>query len=364
MKHLNQIFLFLFFLITFSHSFYAKAQGFSYVYIQGDKKTPIYTKVEGVMMPRLGKNYALLSRLAPGPLNLEILFQQNEFPPIQFNILVPENSKRAFVLQNKEGIFSLYDIEQNFYLKPNNDISDDHLPTIITNNNIALEKNNEEKSVDSNNRIPSIIKTEKPIDTEVIASVNPTKIDSLKKLDDPISPIENIEKNTPAINPDSTSIASSVDSNKLKFIENIIFDNETNKLKDELSTNINEQKKDSSLIIDPAIERESTPPAILNSDCTSQISALNFLKLNNSISAKKTENEKLGLIIEAAKQNCFNTQQVQKMLTQLESDLAKFTAIKKLYPKTTDQANFPSLEALFVESEWKDHFKELLQNKP
>lgn len=71
-----------------------QAQGFSYIYIQGDKKTPIYTRVEGVMMPRYGKNYALLSRLAPGPLAVEVLFQQNEFPPLTFNIMVPESGKR------------------------------------------------------------------------------------------------------------------------------------------------------------------------------------------------------------------------------------------------------------------------------
>ncbi|MBL7711711.1 MAG: hypothetical protein JNL13_04575, partial [Chitinophagaceae bacterium] len=81
----------------------AQAQGFSYIYIQGDKKTPIYTRVEGTMMPRYGKNYALLSRLAPGPLAVEVLFQQNEFPPLTFNIMVPESGKRAFVLNNKGG---------------------------------------------------------------------------------------------------------------------------------------------------------------------------------------------------------------------------------------------------------------------
>ncbi|MCC6185867.1 MAG: hypothetical protein IT256_01800, partial [Chitinophagaceae bacterium] len=80
----STIFLLTFLLLQNSN---IQAQGFSYVLIQGDKKTPIYTKVEGVMMPRYGKNYALLSRLAPGPLNLEILFQQNEYPPLQFNIL-------------------------------------------------------------------------------------------------------------------------------------------------------------------------------------------------------------------------------------------------------------------------------------
>ena len=115
-------------------------QDFSYVYIQGDKKTPLYVKVEGEMAPRYGKNYALLSRLAPGPLNIDILFQQNEYPPLHFTVLVPENGKRAFMIHKKGETFTLYDLEQHFDLKPNNEISDDHLPAVIDNKTIAAEQ--------------------------------------------------------------------------------------------------------------------------------------------------------------------------------------------------------------------------------
>jgi hypothetical protein len=51
------------------------------------------------------------------------------------------------------------------------------------------------------------------------------------------------------------------------------------------------------------------------------------------------------------------------MVSNLESDIAKFTAIKSLYPKTTDQSNFSSLSILLNDEEWKSYFNALIQTK-
>src|ERR1039457_5924954 len=83
------------------------AHDYSYVYIQGDKVTPFYVKMEGVMMPRYGKNYCILSELMPGPIHIEILFQQNIFPHQKFTIQVPENGYRGFLLNKQEHGFVL-----------------------------------------------------------------------------------------------------------------------------------------------------------------------------------------------------------------------------------------------------------------
>jgi hypothetical protein len=328
--------------------FDSKAQDFSYVYIQGDKKTPIYTKVEGVMMPRYGKNYALLARLAPGPMNVEILFQQNEYPPIQFNILVPENGKRAFVLQKKGEAFSLYDVEQNFYLNTNNDITEDHIPTTLNNADIAIKN-----PIESNLEVTvEAAKEEIKIDTTTpnISSNEPVNVDVpfTSKVTDSVS----ISKKT------ETAIVTEVpatDSSKPKFISNIIFDNSTTSSTDAPTNN-------TPLTETAAEAKESTTPTIVNSDCNSPIPPSNFARLYNSINTKRTENEQLGLILESTKQYCFSTQQCQRMIEKLESDIAKFTAIKSLYPKTTDQSNFVQLEELLTNTEWKEYFRELVQH--
>lgn len=95
------------------------AQHFSYVYIQGDKITPFYVKMEGVMMPRYGKHYCILSELMPGPIHIEILFQQNIYPPQQFTIMVPAHGYRGFLLDRRGDKFELYDLQQRKYLGKN-----------------------------------------------------------------------------------------------------------------------------------------------------------------------------------------------------------------------------------------------------
>lgn len=103
----------------------ALAQRFSYVYLQGDKETPIYVKLEGEMLPRYGQHYALISRLAPGPINIEVLFQQNKFPPQKFVILVPEDGQRSLLLTRRDEGWALYDLLQKFYIPAGNIASED-----------------------------------------------------------------------------------------------------------------------------------------------------------------------------------------------------------------------------------------------
>jgi len=91
--------------------FKAVAQPFSYVYIQGDKITPFYVKMDGQMLPRYGKNYSIISELEPGPIHIEILFQQRVYPSQQFTIDVPENGYRGFLLMRQADSFALYDLQ-------------------------------------------------------------------------------------------------------------------------------------------------------------------------------------------------------------------------------------------------------------
>ncbi|HTN17117.1 MAG TPA: DUF4476 domain-containing protein [Chitinophagaceae bacterium] len=310
-----------------------QAQGFSYIYIQGDKKTPIYTRVEGVMMPRYGKNYALLSRLAPGPLAVEVLFQQNEFPPLTFNIMVPESGKRAFVLNRKDGAFSLYDVEQNFYLKAGNDISDDHLPTVLNNTKIS---DNKPVAVMPDTETPQ---TPEPVVTtprkDVVA---PEDIPETPIVTQPIQAATDIPvvKDTPV----------PAEPGKPKFIEDITFNNDP-------GTAITATGNGSST---------SETTAVINSDCKGSMPVPAFLKLKNSISSKKGEDERLGILKTAIRQNCFSTEQAELLVGNLETDLARLSALKDLYPKITNQSDFVKLESLLSEEDSKSYFRSFTGN--
>jgi hypothetical protein len=94
----------------------AWAQSYSYVYIQGDKELPFYVKIKGQMMPRYGKNYNIISCLSGGPVEIEILFEQNKLPPQKFTVDVPEHGERAFLLNKNGAFYALYDLRQKKYV--------------------------------------------------------------------------------------------------------------------------------------------------------------------------------------------------------------------------------------------------------
>src|SRR5690348_10598532 len=122
-KHILCIFLLLAFAVKA-----LVAKDYAYLYIEGDKQTPFYVKLEGQMMPRLGKNYCILPNLDAGVTNIEILFQQNLFPPQKFTVKIPEGGSRGFLLKKvNEKQFALYDIQQGFFLVSGNTINDDRL---------------------------------------------------------------------------------------------------------------------------------------------------------------------------------------------------------------------------------------------
>jgi len=97
---------------------YSVAQPLSYIYIQGDKNTPFYVKMDGQMQPRYGKNHCIISSLRAGQVSIEILFQQNEFPAEKFTIDVPENGSKGFLLDKHDSGFVLYDLRNKNFIKP------------------------------------------------------------------------------------------------------------------------------------------------------------------------------------------------------------------------------------------------------
>jgi len=95
------------------------AQDNSYIYIQGDKQTPFYVKCDGKMAQRFGKNYCIVPNLHAGQVNIELLFQQNIFPPQSFTVQVPTAGHRGFLLDRQNNSFRLYDIDTRTYINDN-----------------------------------------------------------------------------------------------------------------------------------------------------------------------------------------------------------------------------------------------------
>lgn len=344
---MNPVKSILLFFIAIGSNLAASAAEFSYVFIQGDKKTPIYTKVEGVMMPRYGKNYALLAPLAPGPMNLEILFQQNEHPPLHFRILVPENGKRAFLLSRKEGKFALYDIQQNFYLQDDNAFEDDHMPAVLTNKELA-----------------AVSKTLK----DTVAATDATQKTSVAEVGAETQPVTETAKQAPELITDSTvSTDKTIDAalasgttvadttNKQpEFIEGITFDNDH-------SDKINIGTSTTPAVDTVTKATQTTSAAVINSDCKSALASEKYFRIRGEMRLMPGEDQRLGAIEEAVKQHCFSTKQAGELTNLLSSDIAKLSALKSFYPKITDQSEFASLASLIKDTDTRNYFLNFLK---
>ena len=114
-------------------SFLSFGYDYSYIYIQGDLETPFYVKLEGQMLPRLGKNYCIIPNLDTGIIHVQILFQQNAYPEQEFAIRVPEAGARGFALQKiNDRQFALHDLQSgNYLIAGNEDDNESMLPRVL-----------------------------------------------------------------------------------------------------------------------------------------------------------------------------------------------------------------------------------------
>ncbi|HXS37682.1 MAG TPA: DUF4476 domain-containing protein [Flavipsychrobacter sp.] len=303
-------------------SFKTIAQGFSYVYIQGDKETPFYVKMEDQMQPRYGKNYCIISQLAPGPINIQILFQQNAYPPQKYTIVVPEDSYRGFLLVKKGETFSLYDLQQNFYLPEGNAAQDDHVPTnkpeesYITTAHPTKTEPDEQTQPDNNNASTENTKTTQTSESDNVATNTTTTISENQQKKEPqfINNLELNNQKTVQNNDENNSVANG-------------------DLKNNLSANI----------------------AVSNSDCPSPMDPRKYDELYKKM-IQKGDKARLKYLMDKL-DNCFTTDQVRMLARGLDNDPERYAFLKAAYSRVTDQNNFASLESLLSTQEWKGYFR-------
>lgn len=301
------------------------ANGFSYIYIQGDKATPFYVKFEDQMLPRYGKNYSVIPQLVPGPVNIQILFQQNTYPAQRFTVVVPENGFRGFLLLQKNGVFSLYDIQQQFYLYPGNKAEDDRVSPFSG------------------------------ADAYVNTNIQPSQPEKL------IEPIPSNSTNT-------VNTVKKPKSTAPKFLPNVELSNEHTPqyyTPPPAATIAEEPAVEETYIAptqDVAIDKKGNVvtrnPIIVNSDCPNAISEKEFEDLYNKVH-DKIEKVRLKFLLTKVT-GCYNTQQSRLLAETLNNDPERYTFLKKVYPRVTDQHNFAALENLLSTQEWKSYFKLIL----
>ncbi len=314
--------------VLFCHS--AMAQTFSYLYIQGDKETPIYVKMEDEMQPRYGKNYCIISQLAPGPVHIQVLFQQNIYPPQNFLIQVPENSYRGFIVTHKGDDFALYDLQQKIYIPAGNSIASAAAPAISghTATEPATQTVNVVTEPSASVTVPAITAVTTPTTESVAPTTN--EIAARKA---------HIDSLVAGVNTRKTKKGNT----QPQFIDNMVLDNERTPQKGTYTI----------------VTNGEPPPVITNSDCPTPLDNNIFEDMYLHMTQKQGD-ERLKYLMQNSK-HCFSCNQVYILAKELDKDQQRYSFLKHVYPRVTDQANFKSLQNLFTSAEWESYFLLIVQ---
>lgn len=304
------------------------AQHFSYVYIQGDKETPFYVKYESEMLPRFGKNYYIISELAPGPINIEVLFQQNVYAPQKFTVNVPDDGFRGFLLTKKGADFSLYDIHRQFYIPAGNKATDDNYTTYTVGT----------PTVPVDDITPTL-----PQEIPIIKKATPV-VKTAKPAASAKTPKPAVIKTPKAITktPTSKSGKAREPDDEPVFLDNV------------------ELKSDRTGNTLPAGGISKNTVATINSDCPRALSNDAFDNIYKKAITKSTSG-KLKYLLEKIDGNCYTSNQVRQLTQILPGDNERYTYLKKVYARVTDQSAFKRLENLLTADEWKEYFRSLVQ---
>jgi hypothetical protein len=326
MKKLLLILLSMFFVL----SLLAQDRNDAVVYIQSDKSIPFYVKMEGQMMERFSKHYVILNNLASGPLHLEILFQQNQYPAQKFVLNVAPSAQRSLVLQKvSDQKFALYDVNYGIYLQEGNKLTDDidaRSPAVAADvpNMTNLETaNSSESAKDSKPRV-----------------VKEKRIKAAKDEDKVVPFVENrIEKD------EESAIVKKERKSKQKIDKT------------------DEERADRFLDFEfDKTEKETKSRAAQNStlksnaNCTEAASEDLFQHFLKIIAVSDDEETNLAVIRKNAKYYCFSTDQVQVIALKFLSQSSRYEVTRLLKPRVVDKEAYSQLSSLFNTNYLKERF--------
>jgi hypothetical protein len=342
------------------------AGNYAYIYIEGDKQTPFYVKMEGQMQPRLGKNYCIIPNLAAGITYLEILFQQNAYPAQKFAINIPEGGGRGFVLQKvNDRQFALYDMQQGNYIVSGNKPEDDRVPETAQQPAAAAENKpvavTEPVVSGTDETLPAFERKNKktkskPVKEQAQAKEEPgndnrfigdmeLNTDGGKTTAEPL-PDFNASKPVPVARDKKKAKAASRAGNKETSLAAIPDEEE-----------VAEQQ--------PVAAREEagSDAGIPNSDCKSAMTSEDFENFALKILDKADDDARIKVLSRNKGKQCFTTEQVRIIANNLDTQSGRYDVVKMLYPQTSDQGNYYMLESLFKTNYLRNKFREIINPK-
>lgn len=331
----------------------AQVSTYSYLYIEGDKETPFYVKMEGQMMPRYGQHYSILSNLDKGTTNIEILFQQNKYPTQVFKVKIPESGARGMQLRKvTETQFALYDLQTGNYILSGNKAEEDNIYALENLNNKANAAETQIKKKDQALQAAKekqAAEIKKQTDEQVLpkfeaatnnkgATKTEGKVAKEKVINKPNKPVDTLgltEKKNTAKQSKETKEQHTPKS-KTGFIDNVAINSG-----DEIEV----------------VNNGNLPP---NTDCKTVLSEEAFDAFYQRVAGRSEDEDRIKVIGKNKKQ-CYTTAQTGALLSTIKSQSGRLLMAKQLYAQTSDQEQYHTLKTLFKSDYLQQKFLEIVK---
>jgi hypothetical protein len=334
----------------------------AFVYIQGDKQTPIYIKMEGEMQARYSKNFVILNGLAPGPLHLDVLFQQNAYPTQKFILNIPESSQRAFVLKKVDNTkFALYDLNSGHYVTAGNKLEDD----------IMTDPNKDLQELVAGNTPVAAVPTTAPEQTTGDAlpdfpSEKPQKKPKVgkPKKEKPVKEEEVVvtepetEETAPVVAKEQAPAPKEKDERFLSFEMQQKQEAAQNENNNRRRNRREEERENNNTNADVPVVAEvpAKPNRSGSANCAEAMTEVAFDNFMQQLKNRTDEETRLAYIMKYGKNYCFTTQQVWITASTFSSQSSRYEAARVLKPKVVDADQYEQLLKLFNTNYLKQRF--------
>lgn len=398
-------FYFIVFLFLFAMG--SVAQQNHFIYIQTENKQPFYVKMAEHLLSSSSMGYLVIAKLQNGKYEMGIGFPKNEWPLQKITITV-RNNDAGYILKNFEpkgwGLFNMQTMDivmssGNAALKDSaKEIVSDGFAdvladvvstpsikeksvtkeikvekdTVVTKTPVVeANKNNEVAKEPVKEMTKPAVKLFSSIDTSgrsiVYLDTYENRTDTIR-LFIPYKPVVEMkggtsEKTVPAVEVIKKEEPKQENKQEVKVIETGSADpgnkvDSASAKKNEIVSNEGDNNKKN------IAETKTEPSAtiMVNSDCKTNASEDDFLKLRKKMAAENTDDDMIVLAKKAFKAKCYNTEQVSNLSALFLKDDGRYNFFDAAYPRVSDTQNFGRLVTKLTDEYYVSRFNAMIRH--
>ena len=398
-------FYFIVFLFLFAMG--SVAQQNHFIYIQTENKQPFYVKMAEHLLSSSSMGYLVIAKLQNGKYEMGIGFPKNEWPLQKITITV-RNNDAGYILKNFEpkgwGLFNMQTMDivmssGNAALKDSaKEIVSDGFAdvladvvstpsikeksvtkeikvekdTVVTKTPVVeANKNNEVAKEPVKEMTKPAVKLFSSIDTSgrsiVYLDTYENRTDTIR-LFIPYKPVVEMkggtsEKTVPAVEVIKKEEPKQENKQEVKVIETGSADpgnkvDSASAKKNEIVSNEGDNNKKNIA----ETKTESSATIMVNSDCKTNASEDDFLKLRKKMAAENTDDDMIVLAKKAFKAKCYNTEQVSNLSALFLKDDGRYNFFDAAYPRVSDTQNFGRLVTKLTDEYYVSRFNAMIRH--